>query len=275
MAAQDADCYHVATEGPLGLLARRWLGRRGLAYTSSLHTRFPEYVNARLPWLPVSLGYRFLRWFHRPARRTLVTTPSLRRELAARGFDHLQVWGRGVDTDTFAPLKNRQQDHPGPLLVYVGRVAVEKNLQAFLSLRLPGTKMVVGDGPALAQLRSAYPEALFTGYRYGAELAELYGRADVFVFPSRTDTFGLVMLEAMACGTPVAAYPVTGPIDVVREGETGALDEDLTQAIRRALSVSRESCRLHALGHSWGRCAGTFADSLVPARSAEPRLPSP
>lgn len=263
------DYVHVATEGPLGWVARRWLKRHDKAYTTSLHTKFPEYINSRMSFVPVSLGYRYLRWFHRRANHTLVTTPSLAKELSDKGFERLVVWGRGVDVDTFKPAESREPDDTQPLMLYVGRVSVEKNLPAFLDLQMFGKKMVVGDGPALAQLRKDYPYVVFTGYQHGSELAESYSKADVFVFPSLTDTFGLVVLEALACATPVAAYPVSGPIDIVQEGITGALDWDLEQAVKRALQVPRENCRAYALEQSWDACAAIFADSLVSLNSDE------
>lgn len=251
---------HIATEGPLGLAARRFLVKRGLPFTTSLHTKFPEYLRARIG-LPLSLGYRFLRWFHRPAGSTLVTTARQQEELAAWGLEHLQVWGRGVDTYSFRP---RPRDFDGPLLLYVGRVAVEKNLEAFLRVEGPGRKVVVGDGPQRAALERRYPDVTFTGYCYGEELAQWYARADVFVFPSLTDTFGLVMLEAMACGTPVAAYPVTGPVDLVTDGVTGALDDDLGVAIERALLADRAACREFAEQQGWDRVVQRFLDDLLP-----------
>jgi len=258
------DYVHIATEGPLGWMARHWLLRHRVPFTTSLHTRFPEYLQQRLPWIPTQWGYRLLRYFHRPARATLITTASFGVELRRRGFDHLIEWGRGVDTQLFAPSEQREHAYRQPLMLYVGRVAVEKNLHAFLALRQFGKKVVVGDGPCLERLRHDYPEVLFTGYQYGEALADWYRRADVFVFPSRTDTFGLVMLEALACGTPVAAYPVTGPVDIVRDGYNGALDEDLEQAIKRALKVPREQCRESALRRSWPHCAAILAETLVP-----------
>lgn len=270
----NPDYVHIATEGPLGLAARRYLTKGKIPFTTSLHTRFPEYINKRVPLIPVGLGYRFLRWFHRHSENVLVTTPSLERELKQRDFGHLKVWGRGVDLQLFRPEARGDHGFQEPLMLYVGRVAVEKNLRAFLDIRLYGKKVVVGDGPAIGQLRREYPEVLFTGYKYGDELAAEYARADVFVFPSLTDTFGLVMLEAMACGTPVAAYPVTGPIDVVKEGLTGALDEDLEAAIRRALKIPRENCRAFALENGWQTCADIFAGALVPIHSTEAQVES-
>jgi glycosyltransferase involved in cell wall biosynthesis len=261
------DAVHIATEGPLGFAARRFLRRHGVAFTTSLHTRFPEYARARIG-VPLSWGYAALRRFHRPAASTLVTTPSQRDELSARGLENLVVWGRGVDTELFRP---RPEPVPanGRVLVHVGRLAVEKNLEAFLELDVPGHKLVVGDGPARARLERRHPEAEFVGYRYGAELAELYARGDVFVFPSRTDTFGLVMLEAMACGTPVAAYPVPGPADVVIDGVTGALDPDLGVAVERALACDRQACRRFAEASSWDAVSRRFLADLAPWRREE------
>jgi glycosyltransferase involved in cell wall biosynthesis len=255
-----ADSIHIATEGPLGLAARRYVVRRGIPFTTSLHTKFPEYVQARLG-VPVGIGYALLRRFHRRSRCTLVTTESHRSELAAHGFEGLQVWGRGVDTDRFRPRPRTVR--LVPRLLYVGRVAVEKNLEAFLSLDVPGEKVVVGDGPARKALEAAHPHVAWLGIRHGEALVECYADADVFVFPSRTDTFGLVMLEANACGTPVAAFPVTGPIDVVQEGVNGALDVDLAAAVRRALTVDRASCRAVAERHGWD----CVAERLLAAHS--------
>lgn len=253
---------HIATEGPLGLAARRYLVKQGQPFTTSLHTKFPEYMRARIG-LPLRLGYRFLRWFHRPAVSTLVTTSRQQAELEAWGLEHLRVWGRGVDTRLFRP-RPRLYGFDEPLLLYVGRVAVEKNLQAFLELDRPGRKVVVGDGPLRASLERRFPDVTFTGYCYGEDLAEWYAQADVFVFPSRTDTFGLVMLEAMACGTPVAAYPVTGPVDLVTEGLNGALDEDLGSAIERALACERVACRHFAEAQGWDKVVQRFLEDLQP-----------
>jgi glycosyltransferase involved in cell wall biosynthesis len=264
--AAPADTIHIATEGPLGLAARVLCARRGLGFSTSLHTKFPEYLHQRVRF-PLAMGYRCLRWFHAAAAATLVTTPTHRDELAAHGFHRLVVWGRGVDTRTL---------HPGPRLprcqpklLYVGRIAPEKNLEAFLSLRLPGEKIVVGDGPARAALQARHPDVCWVGFKHGPELVAFYQDADVFVFPSRTDTFGLVMLEANACGTPVAAYPVTGPRDVVCEGVNGALDEDLSSAVERALRVDRRSCRTFAERHGWRTIAERMLESLVPLQSAD------
>ncbi|MEN9807860.1 MAG: hypothetical protein RL756_2380 [Pseudomonadota bacterium] len=260
--AARPDTVHVATEGPLGLAARQFLARNRIPFTTSLHTKFPEYIHARTR-LPLGWGYAALRWFHRPALSVLCTTASHVAELEARGLERLVVWGRGVDVARFTPVP-RAGARSRPRLLYVGRVAIEKNLEDFLRLRVDADKVIVGDGPARPALQAAYPEAAWLGYRHGAELAAEYAAADVFVFPSRTDTFGLVMLEAMACGTPVAAYPVTGPRDVVVDGVNGALDTDLLAAVERALRVDRQACRAFAETHSWRAVAQRFVEHLVP-----------
>jgi glycosyltransferase involved in cell wall biosynthesis len=261
--AFNPDAVHVATEGPVGLAMRRYCLDRGYAFTTSFHTRFPEYIRERWP-VPLAVTYPLIRRFHRPAFRTLVPTASLRADLAGRGFRHMQVWGRGVDTLLFDPARRGDPGLPRPIMLNVGRVAPEKNLEAFLDLPLPGSKVVVGDGPRLAELKRRYPEAVFPGACFGTGLAEWYASADVFVFPSRTDTFGLVMLEAIASGTPVAAYPVTGPRDVLDDGKTGCMDPDLAEAVRRALSLDRERCRAAALALGWDAIAGQFLRALVP-----------
>jgi glycosyltransferase involved in cell wall biosynthesis len=263
------DCVHIATEGPIGLAARRYLTKRGLPFTTSLHTKFPEYVNQRIG-MPVSWGYAFLRWFHEPSKATLVTTESMRDELTARGLKDLVVWTRGVDTQLFCPEQGdkSREGSSQPVMVYVGRVAIEKNIEAFLDLPIEGTKVIVGDGPARAKLQAAYPQAHWVGYQTGADLARHYANADVFVFPSKTDTYGIVMLEAMACGVPVAGYPATGTVDVVQEGVNGAIDADLTAAVRRALSVSRDSCRAYAMTKSWDAVGELFRRELVAGPSS-------
>ncbi len=263
--AAAPDAVHLATEGPLGLAARRHLLRRGRPFTTSLHTKFPEYVHERVA-LPLAVGYRFLRWFHQPALRVLCTTESHRQELTRWGMGNLVVWGRGVDTGRFrpAPLEPRQR----PRLLYVGRVAVEKNVEAFLELDVAAEKRVVGDGPARAELSRRYPDVRWLGYRHGDALVAEYAQADALVFPSKTDTFGLVMLEAMACGTPVAGYPVTGPRDVVADGVNGCLDTDLGAAVRRALTLDRGRCRDHALTLGWPRVAERLVAALHPQAAA-------
>lgn len=260
---------HIATEGPLGVLARRICLARGWAFTTSYHTRFPEFLRARLP-IPESWSYRWLRRFHNAGRAMLVATPSLCRELSARGFTTVRLWSRGVDTGLFDPSLRGDLGLPRPVFLNVGRVAVEKNLPAFLDLDLPGTKLVVGDGPERARLEARYPQVRFLGVRKGEELARLYASADVFVFPSRTDTFGNVVLEAMASGCPVAAFPVTGPLDIVGRG--GALSDDLRQAALACLDIPRAAARERALAFDWYSSARQFADYSFPTRSAlEPR----
>ncbi len=267
--ALQPEAVHIATEGPLGLAARRWCLRRSQAFTTSYHTQFPEYVRARLP-VPLAISYAFLRWFHGSAAHTLVATPSMRDALAKRGFHNLVLWSRGVDTELFRPRDESFLELPRPIWLYFGRVSVEKGIEDFLSLDLRGTKLVVGDGPATEGLRRKYPNAVFTGYRYGDELARHVASADVFVFPSRTDTFGLVLLEAMACGVPVAAYPVTGPIDVVENGVTGVLSEDLRAAALAALNLDRLACREHALRYTWEAATRQFVESLAPMSRPAP-----
>ena len=263
------DAIHVATEGPLGLAAAAYCARRRLAFTTSYHTQFPQYLRKRVP-IPESWSYAFLRRHHGRARRTLVATEHQRRDLVAHGFRNVVIWSRGVDAELFKPVGRDHLALPRPIFAYAGRVAVEKNLDAFLALDLPGTKVVIGDGPDRAQLERRHKAARFLGYRFGAELVSCLSAADVFVFPSRTDTFGLVMLEAMACGTPVAAFPVTGPIDVVTQGYDGILDEDLRHAALTALNIDRHACRTTALSRSWERAAGQFLSHLVSCRDGSP-----
>ena len=244
------DALHIATEGPLGLAARRLAGQRGWQFTTSFHTMFPDYLQARMG-IPAALTWRFMRWFHRPSQRVLVPTAGICDILASHGMTNLQVWGRGVDTLQFAPGDRNALPYPGPVFLSVGRLAREKNLDAFLSLDLPGTKVVVGGGPEEARLRHQYPQAVFLGARSHTELAHYYAAADVFVFPSKTDTFGLVLLEAMACGTPVAAFRAVAPMAVVQDGVTGVVRDDLAVACREALQLDRAAVRQEALGHGW------------------------
>lgn len=258
------DAIHVATEGPLGLAAARYCTARKLAFTTSYHTQFPQYVRQRLP-VPEQWTYALLRRHHARARRTLVATERQRQDLVAHGFKNVVLWSRGVDLELFRPGARDRLTLPRPIFLNVGRVAVEKNLAAFLELDLPGSKVVIGDGPDRAALERRFPAAHFLGYRFGAELAACLASADAFVFPSRTDTFGLVLLEAMACGTPVAAYPVTGPIDVVTPGVTGVLDDDLRAAALAALAVDREGCRRAVEGRSWAKASAQFFAHLVRA----------
>jgi glycosyltransferase involved in cell wall biosynthesis len=261
------DCIHVATEGTLGMAARSWCLRHRFPFTTSYHTQFPEYVRARAP-IPLALSYAHLRRFHAAAARTMVATPTLQKQLEARGFRHIVRWTRGVDVELFKPGPKEFLKLPRPIFVYMGRVAVEKNIEAFLALDLPGTKLVIGDGPARPSLQAKFPVAHFVGYKFGAELAAHLAATDVFVFPSRTDTFGLVLLEALACGVPVAAYPVTGPIDVIENGATGVLDEDLRAAALAALQLDSAHCRAFALAHTWEAATKQFVGNLAP-RTAE------
>lgn len=261
------DALHVATEGPLGMAARAYAKKKGLRFTTAFHTRFAEYLEARTR-IPARLTYAWLRHFHGASAGVMVATQSLREELAGRGFKNLRPWSRGVDLDAFSPEPREDWPFPRPIFAYVGRVAVEKNLRAFLTLDLPGSKLVVGDGPQRKALETEFPAAHFVGARHGAALAAAYAGADVFVFPSKTDTFGLVVLEALASGLTVAAYPVTGPKDILGEAPVpvGALDENLRTACLKALDTDRTNCRPYAERFSWRTCAQRFMDNLVPMR---------
>ena len=252
-----ADAIHIATEGPIGQMVRSYCRQHGRPFTTSYTTRFPEYISARVP-IPESWIYASLRWFHAGATVTMVATPSLMTELAHRGFSHLGLWTRGVDTDLFRPDRAIELDFPRPIFLTVGRVAVEKNLEAFLSLDLPGTKVVIGKGPQEAELKRRYPQTKFLGLLENATLAAHLAAADVFVFPSLTDTFGVVQLEASASGVPIAAFPVTGPKDVVGNSPIGVLHEDLRVACLGALRIRREACRAFALERSWEHSALQF-----------------
>ncbi len=265
--AAKPDAIHIVTEGPVGIAARRWCVAHKFPFTTAYHTRFPEYLAARFI-APRALTYALLRRFHAKAERVMVATETVRAELAARGFIHLVPWSRGVDPSLFDPhLRGEIDGLKRPIFLSVGRVAPEKNLEAFLNLDLPGSKVVVGEGPALVGLKRRFPDAHFMGRRENGVLARLYASADVFMFPSRTDTFGLVMLEALASGLPVAAYPVPGPLDVIDGSGAGVLDEDLRRAALSALDLSRERCREHALTFTWAHCARQFVDQLCPAKA--------
>ena len=259
----NPDAIHIATEGPLGLAARAYCKSRGLPFTTSFHTLFAEYVNVRTG-IPLSWGYAFLRWFHNAGKRSMMATPGLVQQLSERGLTNPVLWSRGVDTELFTPRDKGFLKGPGPKLMYVGRVAVEKNLEAFLGLSVEGVKYVVGDGPQRVELEAKYPETIFVGFKQGEELAKHVAAADVFVFPSLTDTFGLLMLEALASGVPVAAFPVQGPKDVILSEKVGCLNEDLSQAIKVALTLSSEDCRNYALTYSWDDCARRFEHNLAP-----------
>jgi glycosyltransferase involved in cell wall biosynthesis len=255
--AFQPDCVHLATEGPLGWAARRWLSKRDLAFSSAIHTRFPEYVHTRWPWIPLGWGYAFLRAFHRPSQAVLVTTERMRDEFAGWGYKRLVLWSKGVDTQFFRP-SSTPRSMAEPVFLYVGRIAPEKNIEAFLTLDLPGLKQVVGDGPQRDALQAAYPQVRFLGYQHGQALAQAFQQASVLVFPSRTDTYGLVMLEALACGTPVAAFPVAGPLDVLQAGVSGVMDEDLRAACIAALALDRARCAELAARQSWHASALEF-----------------
>ncbi len=261
------DSLHIATEGPLGLAARRWCLRHDYDFTTAYHTQFPQYLAKRTK-LPPRLFWRYIAWFHRPALTVMASTETLRGELRANGLAATRLWGRGVDLACFRPDAGAHPAYAGlarPIQLYVGRVAVEKNVEAFLASPHPGSRVVVGDGPALAGLRRKFPEAHFLGGLGGDPLASAYAGADVFVFPSRTDTFGLVMIEALACGTPVAAYPVPGPVDILND-EVGAMDEDLAVATAKALTRERVACASYGGAFSWQASARQFRAALVPLR---------
>jgi glycosyltransferase involved in cell wall biosynthesis len=261
------DAIHIATEGTLGMAARRFCVRRQHPYTTSLHTRFPEYLHARFRF-PISWGYALMRWFHNPASAVMVATPSLMEEMREKGFRNLRIWSRGVDVKLFKPGGEDARaflDHPRPIWLYVGRIAVEKSIEDFLGLDLEGTKLVIGDGPQAEELKRKYPDAVFLGSKFGEDLARHYAASDVFVFPSRTDTFGLVNVEALASGIPVAAYPVQGPRDILESADppVGAMDEDLGAACRKALGIATpEQCRKHALKFTWDSCTRQFLSNL-------------
>jgi glycosyltransferase involved in cell wall biosynthesis len=257
------DAIHLVTEGPLGWAARAFCLKRDIPFTSAYHTRFPEYVRARIR-IPVAWSYAFVRWFHAPSSAVLVVAQSIRDELAARGFRNLVPWSRGVDIAAFKPRPREELEDARPIWLYAGRLAIEKNIKAFLDLDLPGTKWVVGGGPQMRDLQRRYKDARFFGSVDTEELSARYAQADCFVFPSRTDTFGLVMVEALASGVPVAGYPVPGPLDVVTTPTVGALDEDLRAACLAAIGCDPADCRAHAETFTWAQCARQFRDTLRP-----------
>lgn len=259
--AEKADHIHIVTEGPLGIIARRYCLAAGRPFTTSYHTRFPEYVSARIP-VPERWTYNWLKTFHNSGNGTLVATQSLADDLASRGFTKLKPWTRGVDTAIFRPDRRKPLPFKAPVFVNVGRVAIEKNLPAFLDLDLPGSKVIVGEGPELAKLKAKYPAAHFLGRLDVDPMADVYASADVFVFPSLTDTFGNVIIEALASGTPVAAFPVTGPIDIVGDGFGGVVSNDLREAALRALEVPRADALKRAQRYTWPACAEMFLDTV-------------
>ena len=265
LAEFGAEAIHIATEGPIGLAARRHCLRRRFEFTTAYHTQFPDYVAERTG-MPADWFWKYIRWFHGPSAAVLASTPSVEAILEGRGIGPVRRWGRGVDLELFTPDREAHPAFAGlprPIQLYVGRVAVEKNIEAFLACDTPGCKVVVGDGPARAALARQYPDAHFLGTLHGEALASAYVGADVFVFPSRTDTFGLVMIEALACGTPVAAYPVTGPIDILDPG-SAAMDEDLGSAITQALLCDRKAAAAYGATFGWRRSAEQFVAALVP-----------
>jgi glycosyltransferase involved in cell wall biosynthesis len=263
--ALNPDAVHIATEGPLGLAARAWCLENRFPFTTAFHTQFPEYLWLRAR-IPLALSYRLMRWFHGPASTLMVATPTLHQRLTKWGFRNLGYWSRGVDTGLFRPRIKSYLDANRPIFLYMGRVAIEKNIEAFLKLDLPGTKYVVGSGPDLETLRRKYPAVRFSGFKSDEDLAKHVAAADAFVFPSRTDTFGLVMIEALACGVPVAAFPVQGPVDVIENGVTGCLSNDLREAALEALKLNPKCCRETALEYTWEACTRQFLGHLEAAR---------
>ena len=263
----NPDCLHISTEGPLGLAARGYASRNGLAYTSAYHTRFPEYVYARTK-LPLKITYSFLRWFHNRSELVMVPTEEVKKDLIKHKIGNPKIWSRGVDLDIFKPKKGRRKNK-NPILLNVGRVAVEKNLEEFLKIDLPYEKWVVGDGPAFKELKKKYPKVIFHGAKSKEELEYYYNKADVFVFPSKTDTFGLVLLEAMACGLPVAAFPVSGPLDVIGNSNAGILNSNLKEACKKALLIPRKVPREYAKKFSWESTSKTFESYLVSIRDKD------
>lgn len=268
MRATAADAVHIVTEGPVGAAARRYCVRNGLPFTTAYHTAFPEYVEQRLRGTS-GPAYAYLRRFHAPSRAVMVPTETMKQRLAQRRFAHLAMWSRGVDSQLFRPRSKAFLDAPRPIYLYAGRTAPEKNIDAFLKLRLPGTKYVVGAGPSLRRLKAQYPEARYTGYVDDETLAAYYAAADVFVFPSRSETFGLVLLEALASGLPVAAFPVTGPVDVIGDSGAGCLNENLEEAVETALRIPPALCRAHALTFSWDDATAQFLTHVACANGRD------
>ncbi len=274
----EPDAIHIATEGTLGMAGRAMCLKHKHPFSTSYHTRFPEYVSARLP-VPLSWGYNFVRWFHRYSGKVMVATPSMRKELEDQGFTNVVSWTRGVDTDLFHPSRRIEAgdaddpfvDLPRPIFLNVGRIAVEKNIETFLEQDLPGSKVVIGEGPQLDELKGAYPDTHFLGAKFGEDLARHFASADVFVFPSLTDTFGLVILEAMASGIPVAAFDAPGPRDIIPGSEAGCIDEDLTKSCLACLELDKDTARRHAEKYSWRACAEAFIDNLAPLPVPERR----
>ena len=257
------DYIHISTEGPLGLKARILCRKHKKKFTSAIHTKFPEYLKARINF-PIEITYSYLKWFHNGAAITLVNTISQKDELIQRGFKNLKTWSRAIDLDIFKP---RTSPVDYDYLLYVGRVSIEKSIEDFLKIKSNLRKVVIGKGPQLSELKRKYPDAIFLGYKYKEDLAQWYSGASCFVFPSKTDTYGIVMIESLACGTPVAAYPVTGPIDVIQNNLNGYLSDDLEYAVQKAIKVNSNSCVSFAKKHSWKKVTNQFLEALTPNRN--------
>ena len=264
----DADIIHIATEGPIGIFAKRYCVKNKLKFTTSYHTQFDKYLKLYYPYLPIKLAQKFLKGFHSKAEKILVTTQSMKDELQEIGFDKdkMVVWTRGANHGAFQKPKKINLEYKRPIYLYVGRVSIEKNIRAFLDLDLEGTKLIVGKGPDLDKLQKEYPEAKFKGERTNGELASYFASSDVFVFPSKTDTFGIVIIEALKCGLPVAAYPVAGPKDIFNGTNIGSLNNDLKKAALEALNSDRSACIEHAKKYTWENCAKIFLNSAVSNR---------
>ena len=257
------DCIHISTEGPLGLTARILCKKHKKQFTTAIHTKFPEYLKARINF-PIEITYSYLKWFHNGAANTLVNTISQKNELIQRGFKNLNTWSRAIDLDIFKP---RTSPVDYDYLLYVGRVSIEKSIEDFLKIKSNLRKVVIGKGPQLSALKRKYPDAFFLGYKYKEDLAQWYSGASCFVFPSKTDTYGIVMIESLACGTPVAAYPVTGPIDVIQNNLNGYLSDDIEYAVQKAIKVNSNSCVSFAKKHSWKKVTNQFLEALTPNRN--------
>lgn len=269
MKALQPNCIHIATEGTLGLAARRYCLNSQLKFSTSLHTMFPDY-GKHIAMFPERLTWAYMRWFHKPSMNILVGTQSVAERLTQKGFSNLRIWSRGIDQQLFSPLPNSDHLSPRPIMIYVGRVSREKSIEDFLKLKLPGSKWVVGDGPHKHHLAKAFPDVKFWGYKHGQELVQLYSNADVFVMPSRTETFGNVIIEALACGLPVAAYPAPGPIDIITSPDMGCCNESLLEAVERALALGdSHACRQRSQDFTWENSTLQFMRGLVLARSGK------
>ena len=260
----DPDFIHIATEGPVGIAGKKFCENNKLRYTTSFHTRFREYLEQRI-MIPNIIGYSFLKNFHKNACNVLVPTVSMRDELTKYQFQNLKIWSRGVNTELFHPLKRRKGMKK--YIVYIGRVALEKNIEAFLEIKTKMDKIVVGDGPEKQRLQQKYPYVSFVGMKKGQDLAKYYANAETLVFPSKTDTFGNVILESLASGTPVAAYPVTGPIDILKNTVIDTLDNNIEKSLKKALKIDRNDCRKFAMQFTWDKCANQFLSNIVNAKN--------